>query len=196
MKITLASNSSIRKQLLSAAGVVFDVKASSFDEETCKQELLIKGCNPSQVAEALAIEKAKGVASNNDGIVIGCDQVLVFNDVLMSKPSDKNEVRQHLKDLRGGSHRLLSAAAIYDDGKQSWTTISEVTLTMRHFSDDYLEDYLDRNWHSIQASVWGYKLEEEGVRLFSDVKGDFFTVLGMPLMDILKYLGQRGIIES
>lgn len=196
MKITLASNSSIRKQLLSSAGVVFDVEISSFDEDNHKRTLLIEGHSPFQIAEALAIGKAREVARHKDGIVIGCDQVLALNGTLISKPKNKNEARQQLKQLRGNAHRLLSAAAIYEDGELAWTKVGIVTLTMRDFSDKYLEMYLDHNWHSVQTSVGGYKLEEEGVRLFSDIKGDYFTVLGMPLIDILEYLGRRGVIET
>jgi len=101
-----------------------------------------------------------------------------------------------LQVLRGENHQLLSAAVIYQSGESLWRHVGVVRLTMRAFSDRYLETYLDRNWDSIRHSVGGYKLEEEGVRLFSSVQGDYFCVLGLPLLEVLAFMGLRGMIET
>ncbi len=179
-----------------SAGVVFNVKVSPFEEEQCKEKLIAQGSSIIDIAGALARGKAREVAQSESGLVIGCDQVLEFRDALISKPRSKEDARQLLETLRGNTHRLFSAAAIYEDGKLVWTHIGEAKLTMRNFSDGYVKDYLDRNWDSIQSSVGGYKLEEEGVRLFCEIKGDYFNVLGMPLLEILEYLGQRKAIAT
>jgi septum formation protein len=98
--------------------------------------------------------------------------------------------------LRGKTHRLLSAAVLYHDGRPVWRQVGEARLTMRDLSDSYLDDYLARNWDSIRHAVGCYKLEEEGVRLFSAIEGDHFTILGLPLIPLLSYLGQKGIIPA
>ena len=130
------------------------------------------------------------------GLVIGCDQVLSIGGKIYSKPKNQSEACKQLNDLKGKSHSLLSAAVIYEDCQPTWSHVGEVRLTMRNFSNTFLSAYLNRNWPGIQNSVGGYKLEEEGVRLFSKIDGDYFTILGMPLVEILSYLGQRGAIDT
>ena len=195
MRITLASTSSIRQRLLEAAHVSFSVQSSPFDEDPVKDALERSEASPCDIGLALASGKAEAVSRTTDGLVIGCDQVLSFRGKIYSKPTSQSDARQHLTDLRGASHSLLSAAVICESGKPLWSHVGEVQLTMRDFSDTFLESYLNRNWPEIQTSVGGYKLEEEGVRLFSKIDGDYFTVLGMPLVEILGYLGQRGAID-
>lgn len=196
LKITLASTSHIRRHLLTSANINFTACDSGFDEGPLKASLIEKKTPPSEIAIALAAGKARALALTTEGLVLGCDQVLAYGDRLLSKPKTIDHAREQLKLLRGGDHMLLSAAVIFEGDTEVWFYVGQVTLTMRNVSDAYLDGYLDRNWPSIQSSVGAYKLEEEGVRLFSRIEGDYFTVLGMPLVEILDYLGQRGIIET
>jgi septum formation protein len=128
--------------------------------------------------------------------VLGCDQVLDHDGIPWGKPESADAARAQLRALRGQTHRLFSAVVLYDAGQPVWRHVGEVRLTMRPFSDDYLDVYLGRNWPAVADSVGGYKLEEEGARLFQSIDGDYFTVLGLPLLPLLGYLGQRGWIPS
>ena len=125
---------------------------------------------------------------------IGCDQVLEHGGALLSKPTDIADARAQLRALRGQTHKLLSAAVIYGAGKPLWRHVGTVRLRMHDLSDDYIDAYLDRNWNSIRHAVGCYKLEEEGARLFSRIDGDYFTVLGLPLLEVLSYLTLRGTL--
>ena len=127
---------------------------------------------------------------------MGCDQVLDHRGTLLSKPKDQTDAIKQLQLLCGDRHSLLSAAVLYQDGEPVWRHVGQVRLRMREISDDYLTDYVDRNWHSIQHAVGCYKLEEEGVRLFSNIEGDYFHVLGMPLLELLNYLTLRGDLAT
>jgi septum formation protein len=141
--------------------------------------------------------KASKVSDKHpEALVIGCDQVLEHAGTLMSKPASPEDAIAQLKKLRGHRHTLLSAAVIYEGGKPLWRHVGVVRLRMRDASDEYLNAYVTRNWNSIQYAVGGYKLEEEGVRLFSRIEGDYFNVLGMPLLEILNYLTLRGDIAQ
>ncbi len=194
--ITLASTSEIRQKLLRSAGVDFRVEASDVDEGLIKESLKAHSASPAEIAIALADAKASSVSEKNTShLVIGCDQVLAFGNQIFSKPESKNTAAKQLRSLRGQEHKLISAVVIYEDRQPVWSFAGTVTLTMRDFSDNFLKEYLDRNWPSIHSSVGGYKLEEEGVRLFSSIAGDYFTVLGLPLLEVLDYLGKRGAIE-
>jgi len=196
-QIILASGSDIRATLLRNARVHFDVSVPRVDEDTVRDALLSDDMPARDIADALAELKAQKVSAKHPGaLVIGCDQVLSFDNTLLSKPATQGEARDQLRLLRGSRHNLFSAAVICEGGKPVWRHIGIVRMTMRDFSDEYLEAYLERNWHSIQHSVGGYKLEEEGVRLFTQVQGDYFTVLGLPLLDLLNYLTLRGDLPA
>lgn len=195
--IILASQSEIRQNLLRNAGVPFDVIVPRLDEDAIKQALLSEGAKPRDVADALAEGKAVKVSAKHpEALVIGSDQVLDFDGTLLSKPRDIDDARAQLLGLRGKRHSLLSAAVLCHQGRPVWRHVGQVRLTMREFSDAFLDAYLPRNWDSIRWSVGGYKLEEEGVRLFSRIEGDYFNVLGLPLMEILAYLSASGDLDS
>lgn len=195
--IILASGSLIRQILLKNAKVPFEIIVPLLDEDSIKAALIAEGASPRDIADALAEGKARKVSMKHpNAIVLGCDQVLSFQGRIISKPKDATEARDQLSELNGERHKLLSAAVIYEAGEPKWRHIGEVRLQMKQNSDAYLDDYVSRNWDSIRHSVGGYKLEEEGARLFSRVDGDYFNVLGLPLFEVLSYLGQRGVISS
>lgn len=196
-RLILASGSSIRSQMLQNAGVEHDVKVARIDEDATRQSLLAEGAKPRDIADALAEMKARKISDKAPlALVIGCDQVLSLAGEIMSKPESRDEARAQLVQLRGRTHQLLSAAVICQDGKPLWRHIGVVRISVREFSDVFLDSYLDRNWPDISDSVGGYKLEKEGVRLFSRVEGDYFTVLGLPLMELLAYLTIRGELQA
>ena len=196
-RIILASTSQIRSKLLDGAGVSHDVVASRIDEDSVKKALEAEGAPPRDIADTLAEMKARKIAEKGlGGLVIGCDQVLSLKGKVLSKPKTIEDARGQLNALRGETHQLLSAAVIYEDLKSVWRHVGVARLSMRDFSDDYCDDYLARNWDSIRWSVGGYKIEEEGIRLFRMVQGDTFTIQGLPLLELLSYLTLRGTLPT
>jgi septum formation protein len=196
-QIILASGSEIRAQLLQNAGVEFTTVVARIDEEMIRQSLTAEEASPRDIADTLAEMKAQKVASKHpEALVIGCDQILSFENACLAKPKSPEEAIAQLKAMRGKRHQLLSAAVIYGEGKPLWRHVGVVRLHMRDVSDAYIAAYVARNWESIQHSVGAYKLEEEGVRLFTRIEGDYFNVLGLPLLDLLSYLTLRGTLPS
>lgn len=195
--IILASGSDIRATLLRNAGVVFDVVVARIDEDSIKASLVADQATPRDIADTLAEMKAMRIAAKYpDALVIGCDQVLAHNRTILSKPETPEHAVAQLQSLRGETHQLLSAAVIYAGGKPQWRHVGQTRLFMRDVSDAYLTDYIDRNWDSIRHAVGGYKLEEEGSRLFTRIEGDYFNVLGLPLLELLSYLTLRGTLAG
>jgi len=159
--------------------------------------LVVDQTSPGDIASFLAEQKArKAGAAESDAMVIGCDQVLGFKGGILSKPANLSEAIAQLMQLRGNRHDLYSAAAIYQNGQPLWRHVGHVRLFMRAASEDYVSDYAHRNWDSIRHSVGGYNLEEEGIRLFRRIEGDYFHVLGLPLIELLAFLTDRGTIPG
>lgn len=194
--ITLASTSRARQQMLAAAGVELCCRAPGVDEAGAKASLLADGCGPREVADALAELKALRVSSRTPGLVLGADQTLDLDGRLVDKAPDMDALRQTLLDLRGRRHVLHSAAVIAETGRVVWRALRSVRLTVRAFSDEWLDGYIARNGSDVLSSVGGYHLEAEGAQLFEAVEGDYFTVLGLPLLDVLEYLRVRGVMPS
>lgn len=195
--LILASSSTIRRKLLESAGLSVQTAAARIDENMIRDSLLAEGATPRDVADTLAEMKAMRTAERYpEAVIIGCDQVLEFQGEVWSKPESPQHAQDQLGLLRGKTHRLLSAIVVCHQGQPVWRHVGIARLTMRDFSDSYLAAYLARNWPSVGQSVGAYKLEEEGIRLFSAIEGDHFTILGLPLLPLLSYLTLRGFIES
>ena len=195
--LILASGSSIRAQLLQQANIPHQVSVARIDEQMIKAALLSERAPPRDIADSLAEMKARRVSDKNLGaLVLGCDQVLDHRGKLLNKPKTPQDAIEQLTGLRGDRHSLLSAAVIVEDGKPIWRHVGQVRLRMRDASDAYIADYVERNWDSIQHAVGSYKLEEEGVRLFSGIEGDYFNVLGLPLIELINYLTIRGDLPA
>lgn len=191
--LILASGSRIRRTLLENAGLLIDVIPARVDESLLRNTLVAEGSPPRDIADALAEMKALRISQKHpDRQVLGCDQVLDLGGRILAKPETVREARAQLLEMRGRSHELLSAAVICENGAPIWRHVGRVRLNMRTFSEEWLDSYLERNWPDIAESVGGYKLESEGVRLFSHIEGDYFTVLGLPLLDLLGFLTLRG----
>lgn len=196
-EIILASSSAVRRQILAAAGVVASAQPARVDEETIKASLEAEGAKPRDIADTLAEMKARRIGDRNPGaVVIGCDQVLEFDGRTWGKPATPSDAREQLRMLRGQTHRLLSAVVLWHEGGPQWRHVGEARLTMRDFSDDWLDGYIARTWNDIRHSAGGYQVEAEGVRLFSGIQGDWFSILGLPLLPLLGYLGDRGFIPT
>lgn len=195
--LLLASQSGIRLTLLRNAGVPVEPHPSRIDEEALRAALAAEDATPRDIADALAEAKALKLAQRHPtALVLGCDQILALGPRIFAKPASREEARQHLQDLAGHTHQLLSALVLYHNTEPIWRHVGVARLTMREASSAYLDAYLDRNWPDIAQSVGCYQLESEGIRLFSAIEGDYFTILGLPLLPLLTYLSLRGFIPS
>lgn len=195
--LVLASTSRTRELLLQNAGLTVDVERPRLDEKLIRDSMLAEDHTPRDIADALAEAKAMRISQKRPGmLVLGCDQVLDLDGSLLSKPQTAEQAREQLCALRARRHRLLSAAVICKDGVAIWRHIGTARLTVRDFSDAWLDGYMTRNWPDIADSVGAYKLEAEGVRLFSRIEGDYFTILGLPLLDLLGFLTLRGDLPA
>jgi len=188
--IILASQSAIRARLLRDAGLQFETAAPGVDEDAVKASM--NGASPRKVAEALAARKALAVAGGRAGWVIGADSTLEFEGRLYDKARTIDEARLRLKAWRGKTHSLHSAVALAQGDKVVWRECLSPRLTMRDFSDAWLDDYLSRNGPEILSSVGCYQFEHEGVQMFTAVEGDYFAVLGLPLLGLLECLRAQG----
>lgn len=197
MAIILASQSPIRQQMLRNAGVEFHSISARIDEDSVKLSLIAEGANARDVADALAEAKARKVSfKHSESFVLGSDQVLEFKGEILGKPKTKDHLITTLQEMRGQTHSLLSAAVIYQNGEPVWRFVGQVRLLMAELSDEFIADYTHRNWESVKHSAGGYMIESEGSRLFTRITGDYFTILGLPLLETLSFLRLRGEIAS
>lgn len=193
--LILASTSTIRQQLLRQAGVTFIASQAPLDEETAKTAL--RPLPPKSMARALALAKAKSMSAvENQATVIGADQTLELNGELLHKPKDLKEARQHLKRLRGETHALHSAVAVTKADRVLFETATTAHLTMRRFSDEFLDTYLQNLEPHLYQSVGCYQYESLGIQLFEAVEGDSFTILGLPLLPLLAFLREIGELQT
>jgi len=193
--LILASGSPIRRALLERAGIAVTVETMPVDEAEIREGFAAEGAPVEDCAIALAELKAMRVSSRRPGsLVIGADQILECEGIWFEKPAGRAEARAQLQRLRGRSHRLVSGCTVLRDGQRIWHIVDEATLRMRDLSEGFIEDYLDRAGDAVMGSVGAYQLEGLGAQLFDRVEGDFFTVLGLPLLPLLGFLRGRGVI--
>lgn len=195
MTVILASTSSIRQAMLRQAGVSFSVRPPLTDEAQLKKALSL--ANPKDFAAALADAKANSVSGRESSeLVIGADQVLAFDGAIYDKPHDLAMARAHLSALRGKTHELHSALACARGGKIIWRCATTARLTMRPFSEAFIDSYLARIGSEATRSVGAYEFEGEGIQLFEKTEGDYFTILGLPLLPLLAFLRDQGELAS
>lgn len=195
--LLLASASQIRLTLLRNAGIDATAHPARIDEAAIRRALQADHANPRDVADTLAELKARKLAQRHpDALVLGCDQVLALHDQIFAKPESVEDARRQLTRLRNQSHHLHAAIVLYHHAQPIWRHIGTAKLTMHNISDAYLDAYLTRQWPAVATSVGAYQLESEGIRLFSTIEGDYFTILGLPLLPLLAYLNLRGFIAS
>lgn len=196
MKLILASQSASRRAMLEAAGVVHQPMAAMVDEESAKASLKAGGIAPRDLADALAELKAlKLSAAHPTDLVLGGDSVVALADgTMLDKPVDRDDARNHLLAMSGGRHHLYSAAVIAEQGRPVWRVVDRATLHVRPLSGGFIDAYLDAEWPAIAGCVGCFRIEGPGVQLFDRIEGSQFTVLGMPLIDILAYLRTRGLL--
>lgn len=187
--LILASQSETRKALLTQAGLVFSTTPASVDERALESTTLEAGGDGRDVALLLAEHKARAVSKLNPGaIVIGADQTLSLGTQLLHKPASRNDAAAQLDQLRGKTHRLHAAVALVQDGALLWSDIETAELTMREFSPEERDDVLAREGDAVLSSVGAYRLEGPSIRLFETVTGNYFTILGLPLLPLLAAL--------
>lgn len=194
--LILASTSTVRARLLREAGLSFEVVPSAVDEADVKASFLGEGLGANAIADALAEAKAVAVsAAQPHALVIGCDQVLSFEGRVIEKSADAAEARKLLAELRGKAHELLTACVLAKGGEPVWRRLERCTLWMRPCSDAFLDDYLHAEGEKLLGSVGCYHLEGHGAQLFERVEGDYFSVLGLPLIPLLGALREHRILE-
>jgi septum formation protein len=195
--LVLASTSQIRAALLNAAGVPHETVGSGVDEGEIKERLLAAGAGPFDIAGQLAEAKALKVSRERPGaIVIGADQTLDLDGELHDKARDLTEARRRLLQLRGRVHQLHCGVVAARDGGAVWRLTQSSRLEMREFSDAFLGGYLARNGEAALSSVGCYQLEGEGAQLFERIEGDYFAILGLPLLPLLGFLRREGALAT
>lgn len=194
--LILASASAARAAVLKQAGLTFTAMRPSVDEEALKQSLRAEGFSPRDQADALAEAKALSVSRRMPGFVIGADQMLAMGDDVFDKPQSRAEAGGHLRALRGQTHTLLTAIVIAKEGAVIWRHMETPRLTMRSFTDAFLDSYLDAIGDSACASVGAYQIEGQGAQLFTKIEGDYFSILGLPLLPLLGFLREHGIAQQ
>lgn len=195
--LILASGSSSRRNLLVNAGVDFEVEVANVDEDEVKLALKAEGATAALCAETLAELKAQRVSRRRAGaLVIGADQMLDCNGVWFDKPEDLDHAAAHLAALGGKEHQLLSAVCVLRDGQRLWHHNEISRLTMRPLSADFIRDYLTAVGEQALTSVGAYQLEGRGAQLFASIKGDYFSILGLPLLPLLTFLRGHGVVPE
>lgn len=198
MRVVLASQSASRRAMLAAAAIPFTAVSASVDEESAKAALLAEGLAPRDMADALAELKAVKVSSRDgQALVLGCDSVVVLDDgSMLDKPRSREEAGAHLARMSGKRHDLVSAAVIAEGGRPVWRVVDRAKMHVRTLSDAFIQTYLDQEWPEIAGCVGCYRIEGPGAQLFTRIEGSQFTVLGLPLLQVLDYLRVRGVMPS
>lgn len=196
-KLILASSSPFRRALMANAGLDFTAVSADLDERALEAPLQKSGVTPDEVAQILAEAKAGDVSERHPGaLVVGCDQTLSLGDRVFHKPADMEAARRHLLDLSGKTHQLNSAVVLVRDGETLWRHVSIARLTMRALSPGFVGRHLARVGDKALTSVGAYQIEGEGIQLFDRIEGDYFTIVGLPLLPLLAKLRDLGEIDG
>lgn len=195
--LILASASAGRRSMLEAAGVVFDVEAASIDEDAMKQSLKAEGASVEQAAETLAELKARRISARHPGIlVLGSDSMLECGGCWFDKAESMDQAREHLLAMRAVTHRLVTSAVLVRDERRIWHHTAVASMMMRNFSDAWLDDYLDHIGERACTSVGCYQVEGRGLQLFARIDGDFFAIVGLPMVEVLDQLRTQGVLAT
>lgn len=195
-RFILASGSAIRAQLLQQAGVAYERIPADIDEDALKDEALLRGVSQKAVALRLAEAKAVHISRLHSGLVLGADQVLQLGKDLISKSTSLDELRDLLRRMSGTSHYLHAATALAEEGRVLWSDVQTAELVVRRLSDRFIDAYLEREGDKLLSSVGGYQLEGAGIHLFEAIHGDYFTVLGLPMLPLLAQLRHMGVVPA
>ncbi len=195
--IILASKSPFRSALLNNAGIAFSTESAEIDERAVEAPLYKTGATPQEVAQVLAEAKALSVSENNpDAVVIGCDQTLSLGDQIFHKPVDMDAARRQLLQFSGKTHQLNSAVVLVKNGKTLWRHVSVARMTMRDLDPGFVGRYLGRVGDIALSSVGAYQVEGPGIQLFEEIEGDYFTIVGLPLLPLLAELRKEKLIDG
>ena len=194
--VVLASASGTRARILSDAGVSFERDPANLDEAAIRSRMWDRGADVEAAAQELARAKADEISPRHPGaFVVAADQILECDGVWFEKPSGREGVVAHLERLRGRTHRLVTASCVVTDSQPVWEAVDTVALTMRALSDDFIAAYARAAGPEILESVGAYRLEALGAQLFSGIEGDYFTILGLPLLPLLEFMRDAGVLE-
>jgi septum formation protein len=195
--LILASASAGRRAMLENAGVAFEVEAASIDEDAVKQSLKAEGASVEQAAETLAELKARRISARHPGVlVLGSDSMLECEGRWFDKAESVEEAREHLQAMRGTTHRLVTSAVLVRDEGRIWHHTAVASMTMRNFSDAWLDGYLEDIGERACASVGCYQVEGQGLQLFARIDGDFFAIVGLPMVQVLDQLRTQGVLAT
>lgn len=195
MTLVLASKSETRRQMLEAAGVPFNVRTGATDEEAVKQSCRSLGMDARTLALALAEQKALDVDASHGELILGADQTLECSDrSMLDKPASREDAERQLRALSGSRHWLHSAAVIASEGRSIWRSAESVAMDVRPLSDDFIRAYLDAEYENVRYNVGCYRIEGVGAQLFEAVEGSHFAILGLPLLPLLGWLREHGVI--
>ncbi|KCZ84871.1 putative maf protein [Hyphomonas adhaerens MHS-3] len=196
LDIVLASGSESRRRLLESAGVEAAAVRPNVDEDAMKAGLRAEGVSVRDQAMRLAELKSAKVSQRQPGLVIGGDQMLALGDEAFDKPKDLDGARDHLRKLSGKAHTLETAIVVCENGQPVWRHLARPRLTMRSLSEEFIEDYVDKVGEPLLSTVGAYQLEGLGAQLFNKIEGDYFSILGLPLLPLLDYLRIRGVLKT
>ncbi|MBS7791192.1 Maf family protein [Roseococcus sp. SDR] len=197
MRLILASQSLSRRALLEGAGLDFEAMPAAVDESAIKESAKAEGVSAADTAILLADAKAARIARRHpEATIIGADQLLVCDGEWFDKPADLAAARGHLLKLRNRAHELMTAVVVWRNGQRAWHHLATPRLAMRDFSDAFLDEYLAREGGFVTSSVGAYRLEGMGIQLMRDIRGEHTAILGLPLLPLLAYLRDAGVVKG
>lgn len=197
MRLILASQSLSRRALLEGAGLTFETMPAAVDEAAIKESARAEGVSAADTAILLADAKAARIARRHpDATIIGADQLLVCEGEWFDKPEDLAAARTHLHKLRNRAHELVTAVVVWRNGQRAWHHLATPRLAMRDFSEAFLDEYLAREGAFVTQSVGAYRLEGMGIQLMRDIRGEHTAILGLPLLPLLAYLRDAGVVPT